>query len=284
MNTLLPSQTHLGTVALTVADLERSLAYYQTRIGLQLLAQNGQTAKLGAGDKPLLLLQEQPGARPTRGTTGLYHFAILLPSRLALAKTLYHLISTKTPIGGFSDHAVSEAIYLTDPDGHGIELYRDRPREEWQWENGRLQIVTKPLDLDSLLGELNNQPYTNHQMPTGTTIGHIHLHVAHLQEATQFYTSTLGFDFIANYGNSAAFVSAGGYHHHIGLNTWAGVGAPPPPPDTAHLLWYEIKLPDSTSLQNLVEHIRQQGHAVEDQNGRFYLQDPSQNGIILTTD
>ncbi len=179
--------THLGYVHLTVANLERSLAFYQDRLGFQLRRRSGQTAYLGAGGPDLLLLTEQPGARQVSRVTGLYHFAILTPSRVALAQSLRRLAETRTPVQGFSDHGVSEAIYLADPDGNGIEIYRDRPRSEWPWENGQLAMVTDPLDVEGILAELGPQPEAWPGLSPQTTLGHIHLHVARLKEAEAFW-------------------------------------------------------------------------------------------------
>jgi catechol 2,3-dioxygenase len=276
-------ETKIGAVYLTVADLNRSLTYYQEGIGLKLQRSEGNTAYLGAGGPDLLALKEQPGARPARGMTGLYHFALLVPSRLELARTLHHLIASQTRIGGASDHAVSEALYLTDPDGHGIEIYRDRPRSAWQHPGGQLRMVTEPLDLPGVLGELNG---SDEQTWTGlhpqTIMGHIHLHVAYLAEAENFYRNVLGFDVMARYGSAASFLSAGGYHHHLGMNTWAGVGAPAPPSDVARLLWYEIRLPDSAALLQVINRVQAAGLPVTEEDGGFYVQDPSKNRILLT--
>jgi catechol 2,3-dioxygenase len=280
----------MGRVHLTVADLNRSLDYYQHGIGLTLLRQENRTVYLGAGERELLVLTEQPGARPTRRTTGLYRFALLTPSRLELARTLRHLIDTETPIDGASDHAVSEALYLTDPDGHGIEIYRDRPRAKWEFPDGKLKMFTEPFDVDGVLGELNGRvdKLTSSRAPTftglhpDTTMGHVHLHVANIQTAEQFYGELLGFEIMARYGPSASFVAAGGYHHHLGLNTWAGVGAPPPPPDAARLLWYEIVLPDTAVLAAFCHHLETAGQVIgENEYGRT-LTDPARNQIILT--
>lgn len=271
----------MGRVALSVADLSRSLAYYQEQIGMQILAQEGGTAVLGAANQPLLVLQEQPGARPSRHAAGLYHFAVLLPSRLALAQTLYHFIQVQTPIDGASDHGVSEALYLTDPDGHGIEIYRDRPRQEWPQANGQLRMVTEPLDVEGILGELSAETAVWTPWPSGTMMGHVHLHVSHLAPAIDFYEVVLGFDSIMRMGGSAGFMSFGGYHHHLGLNTWAGVGAPPPAPDAARLLWYEIIAPEETAVNNLALRLAAMNVAFT-RNGRaLHLQDPSANNIIV---
>ena len=279
----LPDSTQMGRVALSVADLSRSLVYYQEHIGLRLLEREGATAVLGTGERPLLILQEQPGARPARGMTGLYHFALLLPSRLALAQTLRHLIQSETPISGAADHHVSEAIYLTDPDGHGIELYRDRPREDWVDENGRFRLTTEPFDADGVLAELASESAAWTGLPAQTVMGHVHLHISQMAPSLDFYLNVLGFSLMARYGSAASFVAAGGYHHHLGLNTWAGVGAPPASADRARLLWYEILLPDEAALEAMAARLRGAGVAYEvGENGRsLHLQDPSANPIII---
>jgi catechol 2,3-dioxygenase len=274
----------IGTVFLAVSDFGRSLPYYQHKIGLKLHRQEREVAYLGAGGRELLVLRELPTAVHPRRTTGLYHFAILVPSRLELALTLQNLIETETRIGGASDHLVSEALYLSDPDGNGIEIYRDRPRNEWPLLNGQIQMDTKAFDVESVLGELHGRDHTWNGLHADTTIGHIHLHVAHLAEAEAFYTQVLGFDLIMRYGPSAAFVSAGGYHHHIGLNTWAGVGAPAPPPGSVGLEWYEILLPDEEALQAAAVRLQEANIATEQHNNSLYLRDPAQNGIILRVD
>ncbi len=279
-NYTLPSQTHIGTVALTVTNLARSLSFYQYNIGLKLHRQDGDTAWLGTGGSDLLELKELPGATAVPRATGLYHFALLIPSRLELAKTLKHLVETETPLGGFSDHEVSEAIYLSDPDGNGIEIYRDRPREEWEVKDGTLQIVTSPMDIDGVLAELSGGETWDGLHPD-TVMGHIHLQVAHLRPSEAFYTNVLGFDFIARYGTAASFVSAGGYHHHIGMNTWAGVGVPPRPADAVGLRWYTIQLPTPAALEEVVARVRESGTAVTQNDAGAFLQDPSQITVRL---
>jgi catechol 2,3-dioxygenase len=275
--------TTIGAVYLTVADLSRSLTFYQENIGLRLLRQEDGLAYLGARpDSPLLVLQERPGARPAQRVTGLYHFAILVPSRLHLARSLQQLAETQTPLQGFSDHLVSEAIYLADPDGNGIEIYRDRPRSDWYDADGNFLLGNAPLDLDGLMAEAagDNEPW--HGLPPDTVMGHIHLHVAHIPPAEQFYINVLGFDLMARYGPTASFISAGGYHHHIAFNTWAGVGAPQPGPDTAGLRWYEIHLPAAAALAEVAERIRSAGWPLEERPAGLFVRDPAQNGILLT--
>lgn len=272
----------MGRVHLTVRDLSRSLAYYQERIGLRLLARNDGLASLGAGDTPLLLLREQPAARRVRGVTGLYHFALLTPSRRELARTLAHLLATDTPISGASDHAVSEALYLTDPDGHGIEIYRDRPRAEWRYPGGHLQMTVDPFDGAGVLAEIDGDstPWTG--LHPATVMGHVHLHVAGLPAAEAFYNELLGLALMARYGAQASFVAAGGYHHHLGLNVWAGVGAPPPPDDAARLLWYEIVVGDAAELPPLLARLAAAGYPATPTDTGYLVYDPSGNGVVLS--
>ncbi|HKT81519.1 MAG TPA: VOC family protein, partial [Vicinamibacterales bacterium] len=226
-------RTAIGAVHLTIADLERSVEFYRRHLGFAVHDRRGDTVWCGAGGPPLLVLTEDRAARPRQnGTTGLYHFAILVPTRIDLARGLRNLIASNSALDGFADHGVSEAIYLADPDGNGIELYRDRPRAEWPRRNGHLHMGTGPLDTEGLLDELSAESSTTFLLPAGTVIGHVHLHVRDLAEAEYFYAGVLGFDVMQRYGRAALFVSAGGYHHHVGLNTWAGVGAPPPAPES----------------------------------------------------
>jgi catechol 2,3-dioxygenase len=212
----------------------------------------------------------------------LYHFAIKVPTRLDLALSLQRIFNTNTVVQGFADHLVSEAIYLPDPDGIGIEIYRDRPREEWLYENGHLKMGTDPLDLDGLFGELSDQPDNWFGLDPGTTIGHMHLHVAQLDLAESFYHEILGFDLVLRYGASASFLAASGYHHHIGINTWAGVGAPPPPANSSGLHWFRIELPDEEALQQVISRIEEAGIDLADTGRGHLIRDPSSNGILLT--
>jgi len=216
--------TTVGPVALTVADLARSEDFYTGVLGFRAIERGDRALTLAAGGAvPLLRLVEQPGARPKpQRATGLYHFAILVPSRLDLARALRHLAEQRYPLTGASDHLVSEALYLDGPDGNGIEIYRDRPRDEWPHANGQLQMAVDPLDVDGILGELARDDRPWDGLAPQTRIGHIHLHVADLRAAEAFYSGVLGFDVMLRYGAGALFISAGGYHHHIGLNTWAG--------------------------------------------------------------
>src|SRR4051794_1529890 len=233
----------IGAVHLTITDLRRSVRFYETHLGFTVHRRDERTAWLGAGGPDLLILSQCETAPRVRGTTGLYHFAILVPSRADLSRSLRRLVATETIMQGAADHGVSEALYLADPDGNGIEVYRDRPRNEWPVVEGRLRMGADPLDLDALFDEGEGDAARG--LAAETVIGHVHLHVSHLHESERFYVDVLGFELVQRYGPSALFVSAGGYHHHIGLNTWAGVGAPPPPPGVIGLRHFVVKMPSA---------------------------------------
>ncbi len=258
--------TTVGTVRLTVADLARSLAYYTGSIGLDLLGSGGGEASLGAGGRELLHLVEEPGALPADGYTGLFHFALLVPERRDLAGFLQHAIRDRLPLTGASDHFVSEALYLRDPDHHGIEIYADRPRPLWEGQADR--IGTWPLDVDDLLAT-NREP--ERALPSGTRMGHVHLRVADVEETVRFYRDVVGFDLTAQLGDQAAFLSAGGYHHHLGANTWESRGAAPAPEGTARLVRFTIVLPDDAERARIVEAVGGE------------LRDPSGNAFELAT-
>lgn len=282
MNSIHPD-TSLGAVNLTVSALGRSLEFYRELLGFSVLRHEATTAELGTGQTPLVVLSERPGATPKPpNTTGLYHFAILLPTRADLARALRQLTDTRYSIEGASDHLASEALYLADPDGNGIEIYADRPRSAWTYRNGQLQMATIPLDIESLMNELKTDPRPWNGLPRATRIGHIHLHVADLRAAEAFYRDVLGFDLMLHYGTSASFLSAGGYHHHIGLNTWAGIGAPPPPPDAVGLRWFTIAVPDRAEAERILRRAQEAGVRCEDQNGGVFLGDPSGNRMLVT--
>lgn len=287
MTTTIAPETNIGEITLTVADLNRAVTFYEGNLGFHLLEQSAGQAALGAGGRRIITLVENKGARSLpegsrRGATGLYHFAVLLPDRRSLASTLVHLAETETAIQGASDHGVSEALYLADPDGNGIEIYRDRRRGEWPVDDiGKLMMVTDPLDIDDLILELKGSLSEWQGLPAATRIGHVHLHVRDIPEAEKFYTGILGFQLIQRYGGAALFVSAGGYHHHIGLNTWAGVGAPPPPPDAVGLRWFEVHLPGREALEAVLSRLQAAGVAAEPAEDGWLVRDPSQNGILL---
>jgi catechol 2,3-dioxygenase len=269
---------HIGLVSLTVSDLERAEAFYRDLIGFRTVAREGPVARLAAdGANALLELVEAPEARHFAKTTGLYHFAILVPSRGALADAVRRLLEKSWPPEGAADHGVSEAIYLADPDGNGIEIYRDRPRSEWTIQDGEILMDTRPLQ--SLMDEPSLGPWNG--LDPATRIGHIHLHVRDLAEARRFYEGVLGFDVVARYGPGALFVSAGGYHHHIGLNTWNGVGAPPPPPGSVGLRHFTIDLPADEALASVQSRLKGASIPVEASPDGLRFADPSENGIVL---
>jgi catechol 2,3-dioxygenase len=274
--------TAMGPVHLTVSALELSLDYYRGALGLEVLEQADGRARLGAGGRELLVLVEEPGAVPAHGHTGLYHFALLVPERRDLAGWLAHAVRDRVPLTGLSDHFVSEAIYLSDPDGHGIEVYWDRPREVWEGRVGS-RMTTMRLDVDGLLGELadlESEPFDG--LPAGTVMGHVHLKVAAIDPTVAFYRDVLGFGLMAQLGAQAAFLAAGGYHHHLGANTWESAGAPPPPPGTAALRRATIVLPDEAERDRVVARVESAGHAVEDGDGAPLVRDPSGNALELS--
>jgi catechol 2,3-dioxygenase len=270
--------TTVGPVHLAVAELERSLAFYRHVLGLDVLERDGPRGVLGAGGTTLLVLVEEPGARPAPRSTGLFHFALLVPARADLARWLAHAVRERVPLQGLSDHFVSEAAYLADPDLHGIEVYADRPRERWEGQVERL--TTLPLDVESLLGELDD-PHTApfEGLAPGTVMGHVHLQVASLPQAVAFYRDVLGFDLMATYGDQAAFLAAGGYHHHVGANVWNSAGASPPPPGAAALRRATIVLPDAAERDRVAARAADAGVPVEEADDGVLVRDPS--GIAL---
>jgi catechol 2,3-dioxygenase len=276
--TTLPASTSLGAVHLTVTELERALEFYTQRLGFHLHGRTPDGARLGAGADDLLVLTGSPGAPRVPRTTGLFHFAVLLPGREDLARAFRHLTRTRAPIQGASDHGVSEALYLADPDGNGIEVYRDRPRDDWPTTKGQLRMFTHPLDLNALFDAVPDGG-EGFVLPRGTRIGHVHLQVAHLDAAERFYVDVLGFDLVQRYGPDAAFVSAGGYHHHIGLNMWAGVGVPAPPAGAVGLRHFEVRLPEVADVERVLARVRAAGVPVERAPDGASVVDPSGNRV-----
>jgi len=271
-------------VTLTVADLDAQAAFYRDAIGLRELRREGNVAELGApgGDAPLVVLVGDPAAplRPAR-TTGLFHLALLVPSRAELARSIHRVTAAGWRFTGASDHLVSEALYLDDPEGNGIEIYRDRDREEWSYAGEELKMATLPLDIEGVLDGVPDGE-TGDGVAPGTRIGHVHVQVASIPEAGAFWVDGVGFDPVVRRFPGALFVSAGGYHHHLGLNTWAGQGAPAPPPGARGLRSFAIMLPDSAALQGTLERVRAAGFEVRDEAGRAAVSDPSGNRAVLT--
>ncbi len=278
MNKIDPN-LRMGTVTLTVVNLERSITYYNKHIGLRVLAQTESTATLGTA-VPLLHLREAKNARHYPNATGLYHFALLVPSRTELARILQHLVKTGTPIGGASDHHVSEALYLSDPDGHGIEIYRDRPRSEWLDADGNFFMTTQQLDVNGVMATHDGKPFT--ELADGTVMGHVHLQVGDVAQAEAFYTNLLGFDTMAHYPG-AGFVSAGGYHHHLGFNIWHSRGASAPPEDAVRLVDYTILVSDSAEISKISTRLSANDYPFEQNQAGLRLTDPAGNGIVIST-
>jgi catechol 2,3-dioxygenase len=260
----------MGAVHLTVADLDRSLAYYESQIGLRVHARDAGRAQLGTGGEDLLVLTEEPGARPADGYSGLFHFALLVPERVELARWLAHAGRDRVALSGLSDHFVSEAIYLRDPDHHGIEIYADRPRELWEGQVDRL--TTLPLDTNDLLATLEDpaaEPFDG--LAGGTVMGHVHLCVSDVAQSVSYYRDLVGFGLMVQLGDQAAFLSAGGYHHHLGGNTWQSAGRPYAPEGHARLTQMTIVLPDEASRAAVAERV-----------GGVEVRDPSGIPIVLS--
>ncbi len=273
--------THVGVVALKVANLERSLAFYTDAIGFALQQRGDGEATLGVAGVPLLQLTEVAGASPApRRATGLYHFAILVPTRADLGRWLRHWLESGYPLPGQGDHLVSEALYLSDPDANGIEIYRDRPRSEWTWDNGQVRMAVDPVDIEGVIAEGDREGKPWNGMAPGTFIGHIHLQVGDIPRTQAFYSGVLGFDVVAQMPD-ALFVSAGGYHHHVGLNTWHSRGAGPAPEDSAGLRFYTLDLPTEEARAAVVARLDATGIAREPDGDAVAVRDPWQNTIHL---
>ncbi|MFL5842804.1 MAG: VOC family protein, partial [Thermoleophilaceae bacterium] len=254
-------------------------------IGLQVHDRENGSARLGAGAEDLLVLHEEPGAEPAPRNTGLFHFALLLPARADLARWLVHAAQDQIPLEGMSDHLVSEALYLRDPDWHGIEIYRDRPRSEWERDGDGVKMATIPLDVQDLVGSLEGAEPDFERLPRDTTMGHVHLQVADVRATEEFYAGVMGFDVQARYGDQATFLSAGGYHHHLGGNTWNSRAASPPPPGSAALRHAVVLLPDDGELQRVSGRVADAGQNPEPQaDGGVLVRDPAQNTLLLHVD
>jgi len=275
------ADTTVGPVHLTVSDLERSLGYYRDSVGLMLVDEGAGRAELGAGENVLLVLVEDPDARPAPRHTGLYHFALLVPRRVDLARWLAHAAHDRVALTGLSDHFVSEALYLSDPDGHGIEIYWDRPREVWEGQVDA-RMTTLPLDVEDLIGELGD-PRSDRasELPARTVMGHVHFKVAAVPDTIAFYHDLLGFAVMAQLGPQAVFLSAGGYHHHIGANTWESAGASPPPPGSAALRLATIVFQSPAARDALLARVEAGGHDIAPTDLGPTIQDPSGNVLAL---
>jgi len=284
--------TKIGTVALKVGDLENQLTFYQQVLGFRLHWREDNQAGLGTGGADLLHLKEEPNLRKYSRVTGLYHFAVLFPDRREVARAMARLFALKYP-NHPTDHIMTKTTYLDDPEGNGIELYAESPEDgTWTLANGEyvtrradgsLSDGREPLDVEALLTHLKEEDRLDVPVPPETRLGHIHLHVRDIDEALDFYHGVLGFD-VMGVAKSfrMAFVSAGGYHHHIGLNTWQGEGAPPPPVDAAGMRYFTVELPDQKAMEEVVARVDQAGIPANQTAEGLLLYDPSQNGVILT--
>ena len=277
---VLPATLRLGAVYLTVADVDRSVAWYQEALGLRAHAHEPARAELGDGTETVLVLHENSEARSAGRRAGLYHFALLYPSREELARAAVRLTVTRTDIQGASDHRTHEAIYLADPDGNGIELAADRPREQWPARLG-YDAGPAPLDFDSLLATVRDEPPAAH-VGEGLRTGHLHLHVGDIDRGLAFYRDVIGFELQANLG-SAAFVSAGGYHHHLGFNVWKGRGVGPAPDHAVGLRYWTVELPTSADVEAVRGRVEAAGIAVEAAVGGFVVRDPWGTALLIHT-
>jgi catechol 2,3-dioxygenase len=277
----LPATLRLGAVHLIVSDLDRSVAFYEDAIGLRLHRREGGVAAMGVGEEDLLVLYEEPEARRAGRHAGLYHYALLFPSRQELAHAALRLAATRTSIQGASDHGTHEAIYLPDPDGNGIELAADRPRERWpkplNYAGG-----PHPLDLGGLLATVAGEE-PRREAGSGLTVGHVHLHVGDLERGLDFYRDVLGFELMTFMPGAAAFVSAGGYHHHLGFNVWRGEDVPPTPAGRVGLHHWTVLLGNSEEVEAVRERVRAAGVEVEEGEGDdFLVRDPWGIAVVFT--
>ncbi len=270
----LPDSARLGRVRLQVADLDRSLEFYEKVLGFRVMKREGNSVRLGphGEDREIVHLHQLSSARPVprRGLLGLYHFAILLPDRASLGRFVAHL-SDIGAYAGMSDHFVSEAVYLTDPDGLGIEVYADRPRDTWRYDERQLYMTTTHLDVEDIVRAAGGAAWSG--MPSGTVLGHVHLYVGDIAKAESFYHDALGFDKVVWSYPGALFMSAGGYHHHLGTNTWAR-GAPPATEADARLLEWEIIVPRSKDAEEAADNVKSAGYPVKQENDEWVLTDP----------
>jgi catechol 2,3-dioxygenase len=284
-------ETRMGHISLKVTSLDNQIMFYQQALGFKLHWREGNQTGLGAGSKDLLLLTEEPNLKKYRGVTGLYHVAYAFPDRRELAIAMARLFAIKYPHSP-TDHIMTKTTYLDDLEGNGIELYCESPEDGWMgYENdqyiarradGSLSNGREPLDVDALFSHLKEDERLDVSIPPETRVGHVHLHVRNVDEALNFYHGIIGFDVMGNVpAMQAAFISAGGYHHHLGLNTWQGAGAPPPPTDAVGLRYFTIELPNQIAYDEVVARVDSAGIASNQTEGGLLLQDPSQNGVVL---
>ena len=285
-------QTLIGHVSLTVANLDNQIAFYQQALGFQQHWRDGNRAGLGAGGADLIRLVEQPNVKRYRRVTGLYHFAVVFPNQRELARAVARLFVLKYP-NSPTDHIMTKTTYLNDPEGNGIELYAESPEDgSFVIENddfvtrradGSLSDGREALDVDKLFSHLSEDDRLDASLPLETRVGHVHLHVRNVAEAVDFYHGIIGFDLKGMSSTfRAAFVSAGGYHHHLGLNAWQGEGAPPPPADAVGLRHFTVELPNQQALDEVIARVDAAGLPSNMTEDGLLIQDPSQNGVVLT--
>ena len=282
LTTQLPDAASIGSATLSVKNLDRSIAFYQKVIGLKPLLVSDDAAFMGVND-PFLILVEKPNAAPqSPRSTGLYHIAILLPTRKDLARLIRHIAVTKYPLEGYADHRVSEAFYLADPDGHGLELYRDRPRAEWRMNGDQLEMGNDPIDLGEFFSEVEDDQTPYIGAPDGTRIGHMHLKVGDAAQAVDFYTRVIGFTTMQLW-HGAGFVAAGGYHHHLGLNHWNSRGGSAPPETCTRLESWMIRVPTLADVDAAAARCEAAGIQVRRQDGAAYTSDPWGTEVCIDT-
>ena len=285
-------KTLMGYISLTVANLDNQIVFYQQAMGFKLHWREGNKAGLGAGGTDLLHLTEEPNLKKYRGVTGLYHVAYVFPSKRELAIAMARLFALKYP-NSPTDHIMTKTTYLDDLEGNGIELYCESPEDgTWKFANGKYESYRKDgswsngreaLDVDELFSHLKEDDKLDVSIPPETRVGHVHLHVRNVEEAVDFYHGVIGFDIMGIAKEfQMGFVSAGGYHHHLGLNTWQGAGAPPPPADAVGLRYFTIELPDQKAYDEVVARVDAAGLPSNQTEAGLLLHDPSQNGVILT--
>lgn len=283
--------TGVGAVHLDVTDAEKASSFYRDVLGLQLLSDHGGVLRFGVPDRELVVLHPGAHAPVAEGHSGLYHLAIVVPSRRELARVIARLYSLRYP-NSPTDHVMTKADYLWDPDGNGIEVYAETPEDgEWFFADdgfgardaqGRQRSGRDPIDLDELFKELSLDDVLSEPMPPGTRMGHVHLHVSDIDRSLAFYSDVIGFDLMGRSSRfGMAFVSAGGYHHHLGMNTWAGVGAPPRPPGTSGLRRFSVEVPSSADLDAVADRTQAAGLPSEEGDASFTLKDPSGHDLVV---
>ena len=265
---------HIGSIGLVARDLERLTNFYRDLLGLTVLERTGRLSRLGVGDTTLIEIEHRPNAKPDDpAQAGLYHTAFLMPTRQDHARWITHIAKARVPISGASDHGVSEAFYLDDPEGNGIEVYNDRPRERWNWENGLVTMQTKQLDIEAILREIDPASASYPAAPEGLRIGHVHLRVGSVERAEEFYRGALGLDLTRRRGG-ATFMSSGGYHHHVGANVWHSDGAGQRDDDRAGLAWFSVEAADEATYDATAARLNGAGAPVDAAAGGLETADP----------